>query len=250
MDAKVALVTGASRGLGRAIAVALSKADYNVVAAARSEKGAAETAEMITSAGGRAIPFRCDVRDGESIEATVAATVAEYGRLDVLVNNAGITRDAGMHRMTDEDWDAVIETTLTGGFRMSRAAQHHMVSRGEGGRIIFIGSIASNGSRGQVNYAAAKAGLIGLAKSMALELGRYDITVNVISPGHVETEMTHGVARNLGVDYEEIRQARISANALNRVGTPDDIAAAATYLASDAAGYVTGSVLVVAGKPV
>ncbi|GAA3885967.1 3-oxoacyl-ACP reductase FabG [Leifsonia kafniensis] len=250
MDSKVALVTGASRGLGRAIALALANTDHRVVAAARTIEGAEDTARSIREAGGDAIAIVCDVRDGESITAVVDATIAQYGRLDVLVNNAGITRDAGMHRMTDDDWDTVIETTLTGGFRLSRAAQRHMVSQGEGGRIIFIGSIASEGSRGQVNYAAAKAGLIGLAKSMALELGRYDITVNVISPGHIETEMTRGVADRLGVDYEDIRKKRIETNAVTRVGTPEDIGAAAAYLASDAAGYVTGSVLVVAGKPV
>lgn len=250
VDARVAVVTGASQGLGRAIAVALGREGFHVVAAARGVTGAEQTARMIRDGGGSALAVECDVRDADTVEAAIESTISAFGRIDVLVNNAGVTRDSGLHNMTDDDWNEVIETTLTGGFRLSRAAQRHMVKQGDGGRIIFIGSIASEGSRGQVNYAAAKEGVIGLAKTMALELGRFDITVNVVSPGHIETDMTRAVAQRLGVDYEEIRKERIKANAVNRVGTPEDIAEAVRYLASDAAGYVTGSVLVVAGKPV
>jgi 3-oxoacyl-[acyl-carrier protein] reductase len=247
LEPRVALVTGGSRGLGRAIAQRLAEDGFRLVVAARTVQDAHVAVAEIAAFGRTAMAVACDVRDRRSVEEAVARAVAEYGRLDVLVGNAGINRDNLVHKMTDEEWHEVIDTTLTGGFITSQCAQRHMVEQGYG-RIILVGSTASAGSRGQVNYATAKAGLHGMVKTLAMELGRFGITANVVEPGHIDSPMTRDLARRLEVDYEDIREARIAVNFVKRVGVPDDVAAAVSFVASEDAGYLTGQVLTVAGR--
>ncbi|MDF2444327.1 MAG: 3-oxoacyl-[acyl-carrier protein] reductase [Subtercola sp.] len=245
---RVAFVTGASQGLGAAIARRLAGDGYSVALAARRLTETEAVAESIRRAGGTAMAVQCDVTDSEQVDAAVETIAAEYGSLDVLVSNAGVTRDALVHKMTDEQWHTVLDTHLTGAFHTSRAAQARMVPN-RYGRIVFIGSTATAGWRGQANYSAAKAGLQGLARTLAVELGRFGITVNVVQPGHIDSELTRGTAMRLGIDYAEIAADRIAANAIKRVGQPEDVAHAVSFFASEGAGYVTGQVLSVSGKP-
>jgi 3-oxoacyl-[acyl-carrier protein] reductase len=218
-----------------------------LVVAARTMRDAHAAVAEIAAIGGTAMAVACDVRDRRSVEEAVARAVAEYGRLDVLVSNAGINRDNLVHKMTDEEWHEVIDTTLTGTFIAAQCAQRHMVEQGYG-RLILVGSTASAGNRGQINYATAKAGLHGMAKTLAMELGRFGITANVVEPGHIDSPMTRELALRLGVDYEDIRAARIGVNFVKRVGVPEDVAAAVSFVASEEAGYLTGQVLTVAGR--
>jgi len=235
----VALVTGASRGIGRAIARALAGQGATVVAAARGEH-AAETVSEIAAAGGRAEAVAMDVTDGAAVEAAVAGTVARYGRLDILVNNAGITRDQLVLRMKRDDWDAVIATNLSAAYTCVQAVLKPMIKQ-RAGRIINITSVVGqSGNAGQVNYAASKAGLIGLTKSLALEVASRNITVNAVAPGLIDTEMTRAISAGAHEDWA----ARIP---LKRLGTPDDVASAVVFLASDEAAYITGHVLAVNG---
>lgn len=244
---RAAMVTGGSRGLGRAIAMRLAQDGCAVIVAARDVQESRRVAEEILERGGEAYGVACDVRDRGSVENAVEAGVAAFGRLDILVSNAGVNRDSLVHSMTDEEWHEVIETTLTGSFLTAQCAQRHMVDQ-RWGRIVLVGSTASAGNRGQVNYAAAKAGLHGMAKTLAMELGRFDVTANVVEPGHIDSPMTRALAERLDVDYEEIRQARIAVNFVKRVGVPEDVAASVSFVASEEAGYLTGQVLTVAGR--
>jgi 3-oxoacyl-[acyl-carrier protein] reductase len=239
MEGRVALVTGASRGIGRAIACGLAARGPVVVAAARGDH-AAGTAGDITSRGGRAEPVALDVTDEAAVQALVADVVARHGRLDVLVNNAGITRDQLLLRMKRDDWDAVIATNLTAACSCAQAALKPMVKQ-RGGRIVNLTSVVGQaGNAGQVNYAASKAGLIGFTKALALEVASRNITVNAVAPGLIDTDMTRAMA---GGAHEEWA-ARIP---LKRLGTPEDVAAAVLFLASDEAAYITGHVIAVNG---
>ncbi len=236
---KVALVTGASRGIGKAIATRLAEQGALVVCAARGEH-ALGTAAAIAAAGGRAEPLMLDVTDDGAVQKAPGDIVAKHGRLDIVVSNAGITRDQLLMRMKREDWDAVIATNLTATFTLAQAAIRPMLKQ-RGGRIIAIGSVVGDiGNAGQTNYAASKAGLIGFAKALAREVGSRGITVNVIAPGMIDTDMTRAITDKAQVDWA----AQIP---LGRLGTGDDIAAAACYLASDEAAYITGHVLAVNG---
>jgi 3-oxoacyl-[acyl-carrier protein] reductase len=236
---KVALVTGASRGIGKAIATRLAAQGALVVCAARGDHAKA-TAEAIVAAGGRAEALALDVTDDGAVAKAPGDIVEKYGRLDIVVSNAGIARDQLLMRMKRADWDAVIATNLTATFTLAQAAIRPMLKQ-KGGRIIAIGSIVGQiGNAGQTNYAASKAGLIGFAKALAREVASRGITVNVITPGMVDTDMTRAIAEKAHVDWA----ARIP---LGRLGTGDDIAAAACYLASDEAAYITGHVLAVNG---
>ena len=238
-EGKVALVTGASRGIGRAIAAQLAAQGALVVAAARGGN-AAETVAAIAAAGGRAQALALDVTDAEAAVAAVQGVVAEHGRLDILVSNAGITRDQLMLRMKRSDWDDVLATNLTAAFVLCQAAMKPMIKQ-RSGRIVAISSVVGQmGNAGQANYAASKAGLIGFCKSLAREVGSRHVTVNVVAPGFVETDMTQVVA-------EETRKQWAAQIPLGRLGTPDDIASAVCFLASDEASYITGQVLAVNG---
>jgi 3-oxoacyl-[acyl-carrier protein] reductase len=239
LTTRVALVTGASRGIGRAIAEKLAAQGATIVAAARGEN-AKETAAAIMARGGRAEAVGVDVTDSTALEHLPGSIVERHGRLDIIVSNAGITRDQLLMRMKREDWDAVIATNLTATFTLAQAAIRPMI-RQRGGRIIAVSSVVGQmGNAGQANYAASKAGLIGFAKAVAREVSSRGITVNVIAPGMIDTEMTKGIAEKARVDLA----AQIP---LGRLGTVDDVAAAACFLASDEAAYITGQVLAVNG---
>jgi 3-oxoacyl-[acyl-carrier protein] reductase len=236
---RVALVTGASRGIGRATAHVLARQGALVVAAARAENAAGTVAE-ITAAGGRAEALTLDVTDAGAIEAAVAGVLQRHGRIDVLVSNAGITRDQLLLRMKRDDWDAVLATNLTATFALTQAVLKTMLKQRRG-RIIAISSVVGQtGNAGQANYAASKAGLIGFCKSVAREVASRSITVNVVAPGLIDTEMTRGLTGHAQDDWS----SRIP---LGRLGTPEDVAAAVAFLASDEASYITGHVLAVNG---
>ena len=239
LGGRVALVTGASRGIGRAIARTLAARGADVVLAARGDHAEAAAAE-IRDSGGRATAVVMDVTDAASIDAAVAATLSRTGRLDILVNNAGIAKDQLMLRMKREDWDAVVATNLTAAFACVQAVLKSMV-KARYGRIVNVTSVVGQaGNAGQVNYAASKAGLIGLTKALALEVASRQITVNAVSPGLIDTDMTRAIATGAHADWE----SRIP---LKRLGTPDEVAAAVAFLASDEAAYITGHVLAVNG---
>jgi len=239
LSGRVALVTGASRGIGRAIAERLAAQGALVVAAARGEH-AQPVVETIAAAGGTAEAVSLDVTEEGAAARLVASTLERHTRIDILVNNAGIARDQLMLRMKREDWDAVLATNLTGAFALTQAVLKPMI-RQRGGRIISISSVvAQRGNAGQANYAASKAGLIGFTKAVALEVASRGITVNVVAPGLIETDMTRTLT-------EEGREEWASQIPLGRLGTPADIASAVCFLASDEASYITGHVLAVNG---
>lgn len=237
---RVALVTGASRGLGKAIATQLAADGHHVVLVARSADAIEAVAADITSSGGSAECRPCDLSDDAAVDAMLEGVVESCGRLDILVNNAGITRDGLILRMSDEDFDAVITTNLRAAFRLCRAAARPMM-RGRWGRMINIGSVVGvMGNPGQANYAAAKAGLIGMTKSIGKELGGKGITANVVAPGFIGTDMTNTLPEQL------IKEA-VAKLPLKRLGLPEEIAHAVSFLASEEAAYITGHVLAVDG---
>src|SRR3954470_9950773 len=236
---KVALVTGASRGIGRAIAARLAEQGATVVAAARGDNAKA-CADELTAAGRTVEALTLDVTDAGACEAAPADIVKRHGRLDILVSNAGITRDQLLMRMKREDWDAVLATNLTATFLLAQAAMRPMLKQ-RGGRIIAVGSVVGQmGNAGQSNYAASKAGLIGFAKALAREVASRGITVNVITPGMIDTDMTRAINERAQIDWA-------SQIPLGRLGTVGDVAAATCFLASDEAAYITGHVLAVNG---
>ena len=239
LTGKVAVVTGASRGIGRSIAVMLAARGAHVVAAARGDHAAATVGD-IEGAGRKADAVALEVTDAASIEAMVSGVLARHGRVDILVNNAGITRDQLMLRMKREDWDEVIATNLTPAFVLVQAALKPMIKQ-RSGRIISISSVVGQtGNAGQANYAASKAGLIGFSKALAREVASRNITVNVVAPGLIETDMTRAITEKAQGDWA----AQIP---LGRLGTTADVAAAVCFLASDEAAYITGQVLAVNG---
>jgi 3-oxoacyl-[acyl-carrier protein] reductase len=239
LSQKVVIVTGASRGIGRAIAEVLASRGAHVVAAARAEH-AAGTVDTIKAAGGSAETASLEVTDSASVSAMVDGVMTRHGRIDVLVNNAGITRDQLMLRMKREEWDEVIATNLTAAFTCVHAALKPMIKR-RAGRIISISSVVGQmGNPGQANYAASKAGLIGFSKALAREVASRNITVNVVAPGLIETDMTKAVAEKAQAEWASLIP-------LQRLGTTQDVAAAVCFLASDEAAYITGQVLAVNG---
>jgi 3-oxoacyl-[acyl-carrier protein] reductase len=240
LDGKVALVTGASQGIGEAIAKHLAAQGATVVCAARTLRKLQEVADAIREAGGKADVIEVDLSDGASVKAAVATTLERHGALHILVNNAGITRDKLLIQMKEEDWDAVIDTNLKGAWTAIQAATKTMMKQ-RWGRIINIASVVGQmGNAGQSNYVAAKAGLIGLTKSVARELASRNITANAVTPGYIETAMTAGLPEDAKAEFTK----QIP---LGRMGTGADIAAAVAFLASDEAGYITGQVLSVNG---
>ncbi len=241
LNGKVAIVTGASRGIGKAIALAMAGAQADIVVnyAGRAD-AAEETAAAIRQLGRRAMVYQADVSDTSQVQGMVDAALAEFGKVDILVNNAGITRDNLILRMKEEDWDTVLQVNLKSAFNSIKAVSRSMV-KARYGRIINVSSVVGlHGNAGQANYAAAKAGLIGLTKSMAKELGPRNITVNAVAPGFIMTDMTE----QLSAEAREKMTASIS---LNRLGKPEDVASLVAFLASDFCGYITGQVIAVDG---
>jgi 3-oxoacyl-[acyl-carrier protein] reductase len=239
---KTALVTGGARGIGAATAKRLASEGATVVVADFDEAAARETAQEI---GGHAA--RCDVTKREDVEAAVEAA-ASHGSLDILVTCAGIIRDNLLFKMSDDDWEAVIDTHLKGTFLAVRAAQQHMVEQ-KSGKIVLISSTSALGNRGQTNYSTAKAGLQGMTKTLAIELGPYNVNVNCVAPGFIATAMTQQTADRIGVPFDQFMEHVAKEVPLRRVGQPEDVAGLITYLCSEDAGYVSGQVIYVAGGP-
>ncbi|MFA1545948.1 SDR family NAD(P)-dependent oxidoreductase [Actinomadura chokoriensis] len=246
LDGRVALVTGAARGIGAEIARLYARAGARVGVLDLKDDMTAGTVAAITQAGGQAIGLGADVCDAAQVDAALERIVQEFGGLDIVVNNAGVTRDNLLFKMTEDDWDTVMSVHLRGTFLVTRAAQRIMVEK-RYGRVINVSSTSALGNRGQANYSAAKAGVQGFTRTTAIELGPFGITVNSIGPGYVDTEMTRATAERLGVPVEQ-RLAEIAAGLpVRRVGRPADIANAALFLAADESGFVTGQVLYVDG---
>jgi 3-oxoacyl-[acyl-carrier protein] reductase len=239
---KTALVTGGAKGIGAATAKRLAAEGATVVVADFDEAAAEETAREV---GGHAV--RCDVTKREDVEAAVEAAVA-LGSLDLVVTCAGIIRDNLLFKMTDEDWDAVIDTHLKGTFHTVRAAQKHMVPQ-QSGKMVLISSTSALGNRGQTNYSTAKAGLQGMTKTLAIELGPYNINVNCVAPGYIATAMTRQTAERVGMPFDEFKAAASEQIPLRRVGEPEDVAGLIAYLCSEDASYVSGQVVYVRGGP-
>lgn len=241
-------MTGAARGIGAAIAHRLSADGMSVGVVDLDMQASARTANAIIENGGRAVAVGADVADESAAAAAVEQVSAALGPVTVLVNNAGILRDNLLHKMTLTDWDAVLNVHLRGAFLMTRAAQAHMV-QAKWGRIVNLSSSSALGNRGQVNYSAAKAGVQGFTKTLALELGKFGVTANAIAPGFIETEMTKATAERLGIDFDDWKLAASRDIPVGRTGQPEDVAAVASFLCSEEAGYVSGQVIYVAGGP-
>jgi 3-oxoacyl-[acyl-carrier protein] reductase len=240
---RVALVTGGGRGIGAATAQLLAREGARV---AVSDMDLAPAQEVAGPIDGLAIA--CDVTDGKQVDAMVERTIKELGRLDILVACAGITRDNLLFKMTDDDWDAVIDTHLKGTFLCARAAQKPMVAQ-KYGKMVFLSSTSALGNRGQANYSAAKAGLQGMARTLAIELGPFNVNVNTVAPGFVQTRMTRATAERMGIDYEAYRMGAASQIPLRRVGQPEDIASVIAFLCSDESGFVSGQTIYARGGP-
>ena len=241
---RVVVVTGAARGIGAGTAKRFADEGAAVAVLDLDQGAAADTAKSL---GARAaVGLACDVSDSASVSTAVAAVVEELGKIDVLVNNAGVTRDNLLFKMSEEDWDIVMNVHLRGSFLMSREVQKHMVEA-RYGKILNLSSVSALGNRGQANYSAAKMGLQGFTRTLALELGGFGINVNAIAPGFIVTDMTDATARRVGVEPEEYRKGAAERSPLKRIGYPEDIAAAAAFLCSDEAAYITGQTLYVDG---
>ncbi|GAC1321915.1 MAG: 3-oxoacyl-ACP reductase FabG [Chloroflexota bacterium] len=248
LDGRVAFLTGAGRGIGAATAAKLA-AEGAAVAITDVDAGPAnETAESIRSAGGHAIVIALDVTDGKALEAATARARDELGRLDILVAVAGITRDNLLFKMSDDDWDGVIDTHLKGSFYAARAAQRYMVEQ-RYGKMVFTSSTSALGNRGQANYSTAKAGLQGLTKTLSIELGQFNINVNAVAPGFIETRMTQQTAERMGANWEEFKKEAASRTPIRRTGKPEDVANVVAFLVSDESSFVSGQVIYVAGGP-
>jgi 3-oxoacyl-[acyl-carrier protein] reductase len=249
MPQRIAIVTGAARGIGAATAQRLAADGMAVAVLDLDEAACGQTVSEIEKAGGKAIAVGADVSDSDAVKAAVDRVVAELGEPTVLVNNAGVTRDNLLFKMSEADWDTVMGVHLKGAFLMTRAVQGYMVSA-KWGRIVNLSSTSAVGNRGQVNYSAAKAGMQGYTKTLALELGKFGITANAVAPGFVATDMTAQTAARLGLSFDDFKAASAKGIAVGRVGEPADIAAVVSFFAREEAGYVSGQVLYAAGGPV
>ena len=248
MTERTAIVTGSARGIGAATARRLATDGLAVAVLDLDEAACAGTVKEIADAGGRALAVGADVSDGAQVLAAVERVAAELGEPTVLVNNAGVIRDNLLFKMTDDDWDTVMGVHLRGAFQMTRAVQKYMVEQ-RFGRIVNLSSSSALGNRGQVNYSAAKAGLQGFTKTLAIELGKFGVTANAIAPGFIATDMTAATAERLGVPFEDFKAAAAKEIPVQRVGLPEDIAHTVSFLVSEGAGFVSGQVIYVAGGP-
>jgi len=245
---RIAIVTGAARGIGAATAIRLARDGHAVAVMDLDETSCAGTVSAITSAGGRALAVGVDVSAPDRVEVAVERVATELGAPTILVNNAGIIRDNLIFKMPVEDWDAVMNVHLRGAFLMTKAVQAHMTAEGYG-RIVSLSSTSAQGNRGQVNYSAAKAGIQGFTKTLAIELGRFGITANAVAPGFIATDMTRATAARMDISFEEFLARTAEHIPVGRVGQPEDIAATISFLTSEEAGYVSGQVIYVAGGP-
>jgi 3-oxoacyl-[acyl-carrier protein] reductase len=245
---RTAIVTGAARGIGAAVAKRLSQDGFAVAILDLDEAACKGTVDAIESAGGKALAVGVDVADEAAVQSAVDRVATELGAPTVLVNNAGITRDNLLFKMSVDDWDAVLNVHLRGAFLMSRAAQKHMIDA-KWGRIVNLSSTSALGNRGQVNYSAAKAGMQGFTKTLAIELGKFGVTANAIAPGFIETDMTADTAKRVGMEFEDFKAAAAKEIPVARVGQPEDIAATVSFFARDDASFVSGQVVYVAGGP-
>ena len=248
MSQKTAIVTGAARGIGAGIAIRLASDGMAVAVLDLSEADCAGTVKEIENAGGRALAVGCDVSKTDEVNTAVERIAAELGEPTVLVNNAGITRDAMLFKMTDEDWDTVIDVNLRGPFLMTRAVQKYMTGQ-KWGRVVNISSSSGLGNRGQANYSATKAGLEGFTKTLAKEMGKFGITANAVAPHFIATDMTAAMAGKLKMSFEDLVETYKKQIPVGRVGQPADVAHTVSHLVSDGAGFVSGQVIYVAGGP-
>jgi 3-oxoacyl-[acyl-carrier protein] reductase len=248
LDGQVALVTGAARGIGAATATRLAADGAAVALADLDEAQAQATAQQIDPSGERVLALGCNVAESAQVQQMVDRTLERFGRLDILVNNAGITRDNLLFKMGEDDWEAVINVHLRGAFLCARAAQKSMVEQ-KHGRIISLSSVSALGNRGQVNYSAAKAGIQGLTRTLAIELGPFGITANAVAPGFIDTDMTRATAERLGLTPEQAQAAATTRIALRRIGQPSEVASVIAFLASEDASYVNGQIIYVNGGP-
>ncbi len=246
-DGRVAVITGAARGIGFGTATRFAEEGASIAIIDLDESAAADAAGRLSLVdGAKAVGIGCDVSNGESVDAAVARVVSELGGIHILVNNAGVTRDNLLFKMTEDDWDIVMAVHLKGAFLMTKAAQKHFVDQ-KYGKILNLSSVSSLGNRGQANYSAAKMGVQGFTRTLGIELGPYGINANAIAPGFIATEMTDATAARVKMSVEDFRAAAADANPVKRVGYPEDIAAAAAFLCSDEASYITGQTLYVDG---
>ncbi|MEH0632206.1 3-oxoacyl-ACP reductase FabG [Streptomyces bottropensis] len=247
-EQRVAVVTGGARGIGAATAVRLAAEGRAVAVIDLDEAACKDTVEKITAAGGRALAVGCDVSDESQVEAAVTRIAEELGAPTILVNNAGVLRDNLLFKMGVSDWDTVMNVHLRGAFLMAKAVQKYMVEA-KFGRIVNLSSSSALGNRGQANYSAAKAGLQGFTKTLAIELGKFGVTANAVAPGFIVTDMTAATAARVGMGFEEFQAAAATQIPVQRVGRPEDIAGAIAYFTGEDAGFVSGQVLYVAGGP-
>ncbi|MEZ0093223.1 3-oxoacyl-ACP reductase FabG [Streptacidiphilus sp. EB129] len=245
---RVAVVTGAARGIGAATAIRLAADGFAVAVVDLEESAGKDTVEKITAAGGRALAVGADVSDAAQVAAAIERIAAELGAPTVLVNNAGVLRDNLLFKMSELDWDTVMNVHLKGAFLMTKAVQKHMVDAGYG-RVVNLSSSSALGNRGQANYSAAKAGLQGFTKTLAKELGKFGVTANAVAPGFIATDMTAATAERVGMGFEDFKAAAATMIPVARVGVPDDIAHTVSFLVSEGAGFVSGQVIYVAGGP-
>jgi 3-oxoacyl-[acyl-carrier protein] reductase len=245
---RVAIVTGGARGIGAGTARRLAADGLAVGVLDLKEGDCGTTVDAISQAGGTALAVGADVSDADQVQAAVDKVAAELGPPAVLINNAGVIRDNMLYKMTVDDWDTVLGIHLRGSFLMSKACQKHMVDQ-RFGRIVNLSSSSALGNRGQANYSAAKAGLQGFTKTLAIELGQFGITANAVAPGFIATDMTAATAARIGIGFEDFQKAAAAGIPVRRVGTPDDVAHVISFLVSEGAGFVSGQVIYVAGGP-
>ncbi|GMA49787.1 3-oxoacyl-ACP reductase [Alicyclobacillus contaminans] len=245
---RTAMVTGAARGIGAATAKRLARDGAKVAVVDLNEAACEAVVAEIRTAGGEALAVTCNVADAGQVEAAVENIVSTFGSLDILVNNAGVIRDNLLFKMTDDDWDTVMNVHLRGHFLCSRAAQRHMVAN-RFGKIVNVSSTSALGNRGQANYAAAKAGIQGFTKTLAIELGQFNINVNAVAPGFIDTDMTKQTAERMGISPDEFKAYMAKEIPLRRIGQPEDVANVIAFLCSEDASFVSGQVIYVAGGP-